>query len=121
SKGGRGMNCLDVQQLLAFMHRKGAELDDAERAAIHDHVGQCPDCSAIAQLHQHTDDVLGPLVRDLPAPAGLKERILAKVSAERRVARWRLSKRVGWAAAAAILFVTMTGLIWANWPSPVVT
>lgn len=112
------MECLDVQQLLAFTKSKSAELDAPEQAAIQEHLEQCPDCSAIAQAEQRLDEVIGPVLRDVPVPAGLKERLTSRLSAERGAARWRTAKRVGALAAVVLLCLIVAGTTWSFWPLP---
>jgi anti-sigma factor ChrR (cupin superfamily) len=112
------MECHDVQQLLAFVQRKREELDAAERAAIRAHLDICPDCSARADAEQRADDTLGQVMRDVPVPAGLKQQVLNRLTAERGTARWATVKRG--VAAAVLLSALAGGLIWnAGWKAEV--
>ncbi len=103
------MECHDVQQLLAFVNRKSEDLDAAERDAIREHLDKCPDCSARADAEQRADETLGVVMRDVSVPAGLKQRVLNRLTAERGAARWKTMKRGVLAAAAAALLIGLVG------------
>lgn len=115
------MECHDVQQLLAFVNRPGAELDTAEQTVVREHLEKCPDCSAIAQAERGADDLIGPMLRDVPVPPGLQGRVKARLSADRSIARWQTAKRVGWAAAAVLMCALLGGTTWKYWAQPDVT
>jgi hypothetical protein len=102
------MECQDVQQLLSFVDRKVEELDETEREAIKQHLEKCPLCAEHVQAERRLDETLGPVMRDVAVPAGLKAKVLAGLSKQGRVAPWT------WvAAAAAVLLIASSGsLFW---------
>jgi hypothetical protein len=102
------MECQDVQQLLSFVDRKVEELDETEREAIKQHLEKCPLCAEHVQAERRLDETLGPVLRDVAVPAGLKAKVLAGLSKQGRVAPWT------WvAAAAAVLLIASSGsLFW---------
>lgn len=112
------MECHDIQQLLAFVNRKCEELDAPERAALREHLEKCPDCTAISHAERHADETLGRVLRDVLAPADLKQKVMKRLAAERGVAQWHALKRVAPAAAAVLLCVIFGGTAWHLWPLP---
>jgi hypothetical protein len=115
------MECHDVRQLLTFVNRKAEAVDRAERDAIAAHLEQCPDCRALSQAEARADETLGALMGDVPVPAGLKQQVLNRLAADRSVTRWKNIKRGSWAAAAALVFVTLTagGVLFLRLPANV--
>jgi hypothetical protein len=107
------MDCQDVRLLLAFLRRGGDAIDPTERATVQQHLENCPDCAALARSEKAVDIALGAAMRAVPVPAGLKERLLAKVAAT-GPRRWPITAIA--AAAALLLAVGVTG--WAMWPLP---
>lgn len=110
------MECHDVQQLLAFVNRPSEELDTAERNALCEHLAACPDCAARLQADRRADEAFGPMMRNVPVPADLKQKILRRVSSE-RTRPWKT-----WLAAAAIVLLGVSGAVaWIAKPKPEVT
>jgi hypothetical protein len=108
------MDCHDIRALLAFLRRGAEELDPTERAAIQQHLEACPDCTLLVQSEQLFDAALGPAMRDLPVPAGLQARVLARLAADR-------PRPWGKIAAAAAVLLVVAGLGgWMLRPRPVV-
>jgi hypothetical protein len=108
------MECQHVQQLLAFVDRKCEELDASDRDAVRHHLENCPTCAELAQAERHADDTLGALLRDVPVPADLKQKVMNRLAAERGGVPWKS----GLAAAAVILLAVMGGLAWYNRAHP---
>ncbi len=108
------MECRNARLLLEFARPGSSELDAVEAEALNQHLSECPDCSALAQFERRVDDHLGRAMRDVPVPAGLRERILGKLAGERsaRNRRWLLRAS---GAAAAVLLLGLTG--WYLWSS----
>jgi hypothetical protein len=78
------MECHHVRQLLAFWRRPVDGLDAEEQAALRHHLDQCPECAALARDERRADGALGPPLRDIAVPAGLKERLLQHLASQRR-------------------------------------
>lgn len=73
------MNCQTAQQTLELArpdHPEGAAIDEAAQ-----HVKGCPSCRTAVRRHEQLDQRIGEVCRDVPVPAGLKERLLAAVEA----------------------------------------
>ncbi len=104
------MECNHARLLLTFA-RDRADLDSVDADGLEDHVGHCPECAALATAQRRLDLALGRAMRAVPVPAGLKERLLARLPRPpRRWRRWVVST----AALAASLLLTV-GVIWHFW------
>jgi hypothetical protein len=114
------MDCKNARLLLEFTHPGSAELDAAEKEALHQHLAECPDCAAQAREERRADEHLGRAVRDVPVPAGLRERVLKRLTVERDAAYRRLIVR-GVAAAAALLLAGWLGYVWWSNQLPAIT
>lgn len=95
------MDCTNARLILNFL--RPGEIDDAERQALEAHLASCPDCAVAAQAEGRFDEVLGKAMAKVPVPAGLKGRILHKLTDRRAWRPWR------WAAAAAAVLVIAGG------------
>jgi hypothetical protein len=111
------MECHDVRLLLAFTERPCESVDAAERAAVAQHLNGCPDCAAFVQAERALDDALGQAMRDVPAPADLKPKVLKSLAASRGTGRWKWSA----VAATAAALLLAVGMSWYHWSRPVVT
>jgi hypothetical protein len=112
------MQCHDIRLLLAFTQRPCESVDAAEREAVAQHLKGCPDCAAFAQAERTLDDALGQVMRDVPAPADLKPKVLKRLAASRGRGRWKWSA----AAAAVLLLAIGGGVSWhLHWSRPDVT
>jgi hypothetical protein len=98
------MNCTDARLLLNFV--RTGELDSAERENLDDHLSGCPECAALAQAGSRLDDALETAMQRVPVPAGLKGKILERLTQQRRPRPWP------WAAAAAVV---LTGVGWSGY------
>lgn len=96
------MDCTNARLLLHFV--RTGELDPAERQLLDNHVAHCTECTALAHAESRLDDALETAMGQVPVPAGLKGRILARMATQRQPRRWR------WTAAAAL--VVAAGLGW---------
>src|SRR5690242_15755148 len=100
------MDCRTARLLLDYARPAPAELPGGDAAALEGHLTACPECEALARAERQADDRLGRAVRDVPVPDGLRDRLLARLGAERR--RW-YPRRLTWGggtlagAAAALL------------------
>jgi hypothetical protein len=107
------MDCKNARLLLEFVHPGSAELDAAEAEALHQHLAECPDCAAQAREERRADEHLGRAMRDVPVPAGLRERLLKRLTVERD--RWYRRWIVrGVAAVAAVAALWVGYLVWFN-------
>src|SRR5947209_7636374 len=95
------MDCKNARLLLEFARPGGRELEAADAEALHQHLAECSECAALAHDEQRADEHLGRAMRDVPVPAGLRERVLKRLSVERDA--WYRRWLVRWAAAAAVL------------------
>jgi hypothetical protein len=110
------MDCETARLCLPFNRPRAGELDGADTAALEAHLASCPACAALGRAEQRLDQHLASAVRDaeIPVPGGLRDRVLARLTAERgdwyrRRAAWAL--RIG--AAAAALFLAVWA--WRTW------
>jgi hypothetical protein len=103
------MNCPDYRTLL--QRRLDGERN-AESADGVQHRTVCPDCRELHAASQRLEAGLRGLPAAVP-PAGLADRIVARVLAERRVG-WRLRRRALAVAslAAGLLLVAAGGYVW---------
>lgn len=108
------MDCLQARLLHLFDRPGAEEIAPEEAESLREHLETCPDCRRAAEREQRVDDVLQRAMRHVPAPAaGLEERILLKLSQQRRPRPWT------WVAAAAALLVTIgLGTAWYMQPAP---
>ena len=97
------MECHDIRLLLAFAQRSCEQLDAIEREAIAEHLHSCPDCAALAQAERHVDELLGQVMRDVPVPGDLKQKVMKRLTAQPRRVPWS-----GLAVAAALLAISAT-------------
>jgi hypothetical protein len=97
------MNCHDARLLLAFARPQASELDLAEKQLLDAHLSACPTCTAVAEEQRRVDERIGAVMRDVPVPDGLKERLLVRLANERSAVLRRRAKPWALAAAAAML------------------
>jgi hypothetical protein len=104
------MDCKTARLLLNFARPLSTELEASDAEALHGHLADCPTCGPQAEAERLADDRIGQAVRAVPVPDGLRERLLARLAAERDARHWRWL-RWGSGIAAALL---VTGLLgWA--------
>jgi hypothetical protein len=106
------MECHEARLLLAFTRPGSDAMDAAERALVQAHVEACPECAAAARSEEAVDRAFGTAMREVAVPAGLQQRVLTKV---------RANKPYPWppmAAAAAVLLLVAGAGTWWYWPKP---
>ena len=116
------MNCRDAEFFLRF-RRPGlpgaGELAPKDAAALDQHLAGCSLCAAQDRASSAFDTTIGTAMRAVAIPAGLRERLIARNSAERGAV---IRRRTYLAAAlAASLFLTIglaAGIFSASRPQP---
>jgi hypothetical protein len=116
------MDCRHARLLLEFT-RFGqpdpgrGELDSVDADALAGHLGQCPECAALARGEQALDARIGQAMRQVPVPEGLRAGILARLAQDPPVEKPRWWKQAPWkqgmwgAAAAALLAAVLIGYV----------
>jgi len=107
------MDCKTARMLAPFDRPLGVELDADEAEALANHFAECAECRHLRQAEQAADAHLGRALRDVPVPAGLRDRLLVRLADDRRAAFRRRWTRVGAGLAAAVL---VAALGWHFWP-----
>src|SRR6478672_2798025 len=82
-RGGRTMDCNTAWTLLPYAKPHAPELDPTEGLELQQHLESCPSCSTIAAHEQAQDETLGHAIRDVALPAGLKERLVNRLTTQR--------------------------------------
>lgn len=112
----RSEDCLRAEALmLDCQDREGGDVTPEMLAYVDDHVSTCPAC----QVYQRQMTDMVAALRDLPmlaTPPGLEERIMARISEERRplsVTMTALGSGRGWLKSAPVAAaVLMLALVW---------
>jgi hypothetical protein len=107
------MDCKTARLLLDFARPQANELPAEEAGALQGHLDRCPDCHGLARGEQQLDERLGKAMRQVEVPAGLRDRLLARLEVERGDwyrRRFAHAARLSVAAAAAVFL-----LGWAGW------
>lgn len=106
------MDCKTARLLLDFVRSTGGgqatELDAVEWAAFEGHLSLCPECDALARSERAVDLAFRKAMTAVEVPAGLRNRLLNKLDAQRddRHRRWLgHASRIVAAAAAIVLLV----------------
>lgn len=86
------MNCLTAREILDFVRlhegvpdevpARDAGDDELQAATVDDavwHVTGCPACQTVVRRREQIDSRIGQLSRDVPVPAGLRKRLLARI------------------------------------------
>ncbi len=108
------MDCKAARYLLDFARPQGHDLDAADRAALDAHLANCQECDSLARAERQFDAHLGEAIRDVPVPAGLKDRLLSRLKRQRDDwwKQW-LNRGARYAAvAAAVMLLVWGGLRW---------
>jgi hypothetical protein len=108
------MDCHDARLLLTLQRREPEQLDRAELEAIERHVELCPGCQTWNQSEARFETALTAAVKDVPLPAGLKDKIASGLS------RSRPPRRMPWLGAAAVLLAMGVGAGTYLWWQPIV-
>jgi hypothetical protein len=113
------MDCRTARLLLEFVRPRAAELEGSDADALEGHLLACAECESLARSERLADEHVGKAVRAVPVPAGAKERLLARLAAERRAKLRRWAVPTGLAAAAAVVLLIVGGwLAWRPHPKP---
>lgn len=107
------MDCRTARLLLDFARPRVPELAATEADALHRHLGDCPDCTALQRAETRLDEPIGRAMRDVPLPAGLRERLLQHVAVP--PLRW-YRRRAVWSGLAAAALLLAFGWYWFNPP-----
>lgn len=108
------MECRDAQFYLRLKRHAGApgtdELGPEVQGALAEHCAACPACAADARAAATFDRALAAAMSDVPVPAGLQARLLAKTGAQAATAwRARVSRAGVLALAASVLVLIGLG------------
>ena len=98
------MDCRTARLLLPFARPGGEELERADQLALEQHLAECPDCRLEVEAERTLDGVFAHAMRTVPIPAGLRTRLLTKLTGQRR--RYYVRWAARGCAAAALLLVT---------------
>jgi hypothetical protein len=100
------MECEDIRKRLkAFLDD---EVEEAERTAIQDHVGNCPDCAGVARQLKQLSGVLQTWKAEEP-PGDLYERLQAGLKS--RESWWRKVLTPAFAGKAALRFAEVAAVV----------
>lgn len=69
------MNCHDALEFLESARPSSEDRFDPELAAASDHLENCSDCASLFASRESLDRRIGRVMRDVPVPAGLRDRI----------------------------------------------
>jgi hypothetical protein len=104
------MDCKTARNLLDFARPQANDLDLADLAALEGHLAVCADCDGVARAERQLDEHIGKAVRDVPIPAGLKDRLLTRLKRQRDEWWMEGMKRTArYAAVAAAVFLVIWG------------
>jgi hypothetical protein len=108
------MDCKTAHLLLDFARPELAELEASEQEALENHLLECSACARLAADERRLDAHLGQAMRAVSIPAGLKDRLLARVEGEVQHLHRHRRIRAYWslAAAAALLGIIALGSFW---------
>jgi hypothetical protein len=114
------MDCKNARLLLPFYRPTSTDLDEADTAALENHLALCPECQALDRSEHLFDHSLGQAMRDVAVPAGLQRRLLDRLGRPRRPFYYRHFSRIasGLAAAGVLLLAGLLIWIWLKPPRP---
>lgn len=105
------MDCNHARFLLNFVRPERADLDAQDFKDLQTHLQSCSECGPLARIDAEGDRAIATAMANVPAPAGLKERVLGRLSASTPVrSRWR------WTAVATAAVVLIAAGSWLLWP-----
>ena len=102
---GRAMECRDAQFYLQFRRPGSTELDPDVAAGLDRHLHSCPVCAADATFSAQFDSALSDAMRAVAVPPGLREQLVARISARRGTTLRRQAYRVAAMAASLLLAI----------------
>src|SRR5437588_2897601 len=107
------MDCNTARLLLAFSRPKTSELEACAVEALNDHLADCAECGPLARGEHQVERLVGLAMRQVPIPLDFRQRLLARLRAERRSWYKRLPQkhpRVAAGVAAVLLLAVGLGL-----------
>jgi anti-sigma factor (TIGR02949 family) len=111
-KTGKPADCRHVERQL--FHYQAGELPDAEMRSIAGHIDECAGCARREQIENELLGVLKARMPRIPAPPGLRDRIVSNLPEEKSgigLARlWRAQWLVPVAAALLLVVLLVPGL-----------
>lgn len=111
------MDCNISRVFLLFADRPAGTLSPPDISALDQHLAACPACRQLAAAQKENDDRLAQAMQAVPVPAGLQQRITARLADERR-RRFR-NRAVRYAGLAACLLLAVgLGAWWLQPPLP---
>jgi len=111
------MDCRDAQFYLRLRRHAADELGAEVTADLDRHVAGCPHCAAEAHTVARIDTAFAAAMRNVPLPDGLRERLVARLSAQRGAVQRRKAYRYVGVAAALFLTVGISyGMYWQRRP-----
>src|SRR5262245_38578280 len=115
------MDCRSARLLLDFdrpqLQGTRPELEGDEVEALRTHLADCDACRSLAQDERAADDALSRAVKAVPVPDGLRDRLLARLSAERD-AWWRRVLLRSAGVAAAVFLAVWGAMLWRSYHLP---
>jgi hypothetical protein len=106
------MDCKTARLFLHFARPRADELEATEAAALDAHLGHCADCANLAGTERRLDQHLGRAVRQVEVPDGLRNRLVARLAADR--ADW-YRRWVGHGVRAVAVAAALLLLVWGAW------
>src|SRR5213079_210596 len=103
------MDCRTTRHLLEFSRPRASELDNLDQDALNGHLAVCADCDSLARAEREADQHLSQVVRDVPIPLGLHERLLRRLRDERE--DWYRR----WSARGLRLVVAVAAVVLLGW------
>jgi len=111
------MECRDAQFYLRFRRPGSDELGPEVAADLDRHLAGCEHCSAEAGAQTAFDVAVAGAMRDVPVPAGLRNKLVAHVAEKRGAELRRRAYRYAGTAAAVFLALGMAFGFFAQRPS----
>lgn len=111
------MDCQTAQLLLPFLNPRAEPLPVEVARALESHVNQCAACSTILQDSGREDRIIAVAMKDVVIPDGLRGRLLNTLRTQRARRTW-IARNPRWAAAAALLFLVLSGALGYWWQRP---
>lgn len=104
------MRCDTARLLLAFDRPGRSELDPTDKAAVRDHLANCPECRVATDDARRMDEHVGRWLRQIELPP---DGLASTLSCLRGRARREQFRRAAWACAMLIAGV----VAWRTWPA----
>ncbi len=101
------MECRDAQFYLRLRRHAAEELGADVTASLEGHFATCAACAADARAAASFDHAVASAMRAVPVPAGLRDQLIAHVSAKQGLILRRKLYRSGVAVAAAVVLMLL--------------